>query len=119
MTSPGGSPLEKSFVIMRLSPFSRNPRKEIGKLNKIYFLDLGIRNALIDDFNDLAVRSNRGAIWENFLIIERRKAYLNQNRFIQSRFWRNYQGAEVDYIEELGTDRYMALDFISPENTLV
>lgn len=105
--------LEKSFVIMRLPPFSRNPRKEIGKLNKIYFLDLGIRNALIGDFNDLAVRSDRGAIWENFLIIERRKAYSNQNRFIQSRFWRNYQGAEVDYIEELGADRFMAFEFKS------
>jgi predicted AAA+ superfamily ATPase len=92
--------LEKSFVIMRLSPFSRNPRREIGKHSKIYFLDLGIRNALIGDFNDLSIRSDRGAIWENFTIIERNKTYLNQGRNVQSRFWRTYGGAEVDYIEE-------------------
>jgi len=70
--------LEKSFVVMCLSPFSHNPRREIGKQSKIYFLDLGIRNALIGDFNDLTIRLDRGAVWENFLIIERIKAYLNK-----------------------------------------
>ncbi|MFH1909030.1 MAG: DUF4143 domain-containing protein [Chloroflexota bacterium] len=83
---------------LRLPPFSRNPRREIGKQSKIYFLDLGIRNALIGDFNDLSLRPDRGAVWENFLIIERRKAYLNRGRTVQSRFWRTYGGAEVDYI---------------------
>ena len=93
--------LEKSFVILRLPPFSRNPRREIGKQSKIYFLDLGIRNALIGDFNDLSLRPDRGALWENFLITERIKAHLNQNRTVQGRFWRAYGGAEVDYIEEI------------------
>jgi hypothetical protein len=91
--------LEKSFVVMRLQPFSRNPRREIGKHSKIYFLDLGIRNALIGDFNDLSIRPDRGAVWENFLIIERIKTYLNQGRSVQGHFWRTYGGAEVDYIE--------------------
>jgi predicted AAA+ superfamily ATPase len=85
---------------MRLPPFSHNPRREIGKHSKIYFLDLGIRNALIGDFNDLSIRPDRGAVWENFLIIERIKTYLNQGRSVQSHFWRTYGGAEVDYIEE-------------------
>jgi predicted AAA+ superfamily ATPase len=95
---------------MRLSPFSRNPRREIGKQSKIYFLDLGIRNALIGDFNDLVIRQDRGAVWENFLIIERIKAYLNQNRSVQSRFWRTYGGAEVDYIEEAGAGQIQAFE---------
>jgi hypothetical protein len=92
--------LEQSFVIRRLPPFSRNPRREIGKHSKVYFLDLGIRNALIGDFNDLSLRPDRGVVWENFLIIERFKAHLNQSRSLRGHFWRTYNGAEVDYLEE-------------------
>ncbi len=102
--------LEKSFVIVRLPPFSRNPRREIGKQSKLYFLDLGIRNALIGDFNDLSLRPDRGAVWENFIIIERTKAHLNRGRAIQSRFWRTYGGAEVDYIEESGAGQIQAFE---------
>lgn len=102
--------LEKSFVILRLPPFSRNPRREIGKQIKIYFWDLGIRNALIGDFNDLSLRPDRGAVWENFLIVKRIKVYLNQNRTVQGRFWRAYGGAEVDYIEEIGAGQIQAFE---------
>ncbi len=103
--------LEKSFVVMRLPPFSRNPRREIGKQCKIYFLDLGIRNALIGDFNDLSLRPDRGAVWENFLIIERMKACHNRGRAVRGRFWRTYGGAEVDYIEEVGAGQIQAYEF--------
>jgi predicted AAA+ superfamily ATPase len=102
--------LEKSFVVLRLPPFSRNPRREIGKRSKIYFLDLGIRNALIGDFNDLAIRPDRGAVWENFLIIERIKTHLNHAHSVQGRFWRTYGGAEIDYIEEAGADKIQAFE---------
>jgi hypothetical protein len=102
--------LEKSFIIVRLAPYSRNPRREIGKQSKVYFVDLGIRNALIGDFNDLSLRPDRGAVWENFLIMERIKANSNQNRMAQSRFWRAYGGAEVDYIEELGASHILAFE---------
>ena len=102
--------LEKSFVVLRQPPFSRNPRREIGKQSKIYFLDLGIRNALIGDFNDLALRPDRGAVWENFLIVERLKTFLNRGEKIQGRFWRTYGGAEVDYIEETGAGQIQAFE---------
>jgi hypothetical protein len=92
--------LEKSYVIMRLHPFANNPRREIGKQTKIYFLDLGIRNALINDFNELAIRADRGRMWENFLVVERLKHYANRGETVRSRFWRAYGGAEVDYLEE-------------------
>ncbi|WP_423225124.1 ATP-binding protein [Candidatus Amarolinea aalborgensis] len=92
--------LEKAFVIARLHPFSNNPRREIGKQAKIYFLDLGIRNALINDFNDLAIRADRGRLWENFLVVERLKHFANRGETVRSRFWRAYGGAEVDYLEE-------------------
>ena len=103
--------LEQAFVVARLSPFSRRPRREIGKQSKIYFLDLGIRNALIGDFNDLSLRPDRGAVWENFLIVERYKYYLNRGQRVQGRFWRTYGGAEVDYIEEGAAGQIQAYEF--------
>ena len=103
--------LEKAFIVVRLPPFSRNPRREIGRQSKIYFLDIGIRNALIGDFNDLALRTDRGAVWENFLIVERIKSYLNQGLQVQCRFWRTYNGAEVDYIEEGAMGQIQAYEF--------
>lgn len=102
--------LEKSFVIARLHPFLNNPRREIGKLTKVYFLDLGVRNALINDFNDLAIRPDRGRVWENFLVIERMKHYASQGTASRSHFWRAYGGAEVDYVED-AADGLRAYEF--------
>ena len=65
--------LEKNYVIFRLPPYFSNKRKTLSKQNKIYFYDLGIRNALINNFNPLELRSDIGALWENFLILERLK----------------------------------------------
>lgn len=88
--------LEKAFVIVRLYPYSRNPRREIGRRYKVYFVDVGIRNALINDFHDLDVRADTGTLWENFLVVERMKCAGGKRMY----FWRNYGGAEVDYLEE-------------------
>lgn len=91
--------LEKSFVVFKLSAFSNNPRKEISKMDKIYFWDLGIRNAIIDNFNDLTLRNDLGALWENFLISERLKNITLFQANTKSFFWRNYNQSEVDYVE--------------------
>lgn len=93
--------MEKSFVIIRLFPFSKNPRREIGKNYKIYFTDLGIRNALIGDFNPINIRSDHGGLWENFLFIERLKLHKQKGIISKYYFWRSYGGAEVDYIEKV------------------
>lgn len=94
--------LEKCFIVFQLDSFSRNLRKEIGKSKKIYFYDLGIRNALIDNFNSLDKRNDVGALWENFCILERTKYNHNHNhkKHYNQYFWRMYSGQEVDYIEE-------------------
>ena len=92
--------LEKSFVVFRLSGFSRNLRKEVVKMDKIYFYDLGVRNALINNLNPLAFRNDAGQLWENFLVSERLKNNVYQDRFVNRYFWRTYTGAEIDYIEE-------------------
>lgn len=92
--------LEKNYVIFRLPPYYTNERKVLSKQNKIYFYDLGIRNALINNFNPLSRRNDRGALWENFLIIERVKLNAYTNRYVSKFFWRTYDGAEIDYIEK-------------------
>ncbi len=94
--------LEKAFVIYRLQSFSRNLRKEIAKGQKIYFIDLGIRNALIQNFNPLNMRNDIGGLWENFCIIERIKHNQNTRQFVNPYFWRTYDQKEIDYIEESG-----------------
>ncbi|WP_080056099.1 ATP-binding protein [Spirosoma aerolatum] len=92
--------LEKAFVVFRLSGFSRNLRKEISKMDKVYFYDLGIRNVVIDNFQPLDLRTDIGALWENFLVIERRKRNAYTGQFANTYFWRTYTGAELDYVEE-------------------
>lgn len=94
--------LEKGFVIFHLPPFSRNLRKEIGKQQKVYFYDLGVRNALINNFNPLELRQDSGGLWENYFISERMKANHNRQRFPNTYFWRTYDGKEIDYLEEAG-----------------
>lgn len=90
--------LEQSFIILVLPPFSKNPRKEISKSKKIYFYDIGIRNSLIEATGDLSLRADRGAIWENFLIMEFVKKYRNFGRKNSFYFWRTYTQQEIDLI---------------------
>lgn len=111
--------LEQAFVVIRLFPYSKNPRREIGGKYKVYFLDLGIRNALIGDFNDPAIRADRGFLWENFLMLERMKVYANENKkLLNYNFWRNYDGAEVDYIEKPFSGSLQAYEFKYTENNI-
>jgi predicted AAA+ superfamily ATPase len=69
-------------------------------MDKIYFYDTGIRNMLIDNLKHLNLRIDTGNLWENFIVAERRKQILYQRLNVQSWFWRNYSGAEIDYVEE-------------------
>lgn len=92
--------LEKAFVIKRVGGFSRNLRNEVTKTARYYFLDNGIRNAVINNFNDFKNRNDIGMLWENFLFSERLK-FLEYNQ-IQSNmyFWRTYDQKEIDLVEE-------------------
>ncbi|HHB78869.1 MAG TPA: ATP-binding protein [Saprospiraceae bacterium] len=91
--------LEKSFVVFRLSSYSNNLRKEIKKMDKIYFYDLGIRNAIIGNFARINDRNDIGQLWENFLVVERLKQIEYNDLVRQSFFWRTYNGVELDYVE--------------------
>ncbi|MFY0599731.1 MAG: ATP-binding protein [Cyclobacteriaceae bacterium] len=92
--------LEKTYVIFRLQPFSRNLRNEISTTRKIYFYDTGLRNSLISNFSPLNLRQDKGALWENFVISERKKQNHYQRRHVNSYFWRTKQQQEIDYLEE-------------------
>ena len=92
--------LEKVFVIFRLTSFSRNLRNELKKSRKIYFYDNGVRNALINNFSPLALRTDVGALWENFILSERRKRNDYNEIHVNSYFWRTQTQQEIDLIEE-------------------
>lgn len=92
--------LEKMFVIKKVRGFSRNLRNEITKKAKYYFLDLGVRNAIIGQFSALDVRNDVGALWENFVFMELYKQSTINDLSDNYYFWRTHSGAEIDIIKE-------------------
>lgn len=92
--------LEKTFVIYRLRALSRNQRNEIRGNFKVYFIDAGIRNAIIHNFNSLSMRDDIGKLFENIFIIERLKKAMYAEEFKNYFFWRTYDQKEIDFIEE-------------------
>ena len=92
--------LEKSYIIFRLPSFQRNIRNELSKSRKVYFYDLGVRNAILNNFLPLNRQTDLRAMWENFLIVERMKNNFNSNISFNYYFWRTHQKQEIDYIED-------------------
>ena len=93
--------LEKAYVIFHIRSFSRNVRNELKKSIKIYFYDNGVRNSVISNFSPIELRSDIGALWENFLISERIKNNAYHNKHAKYYFWRTTQKQEIDFIEEV------------------
>ncbi len=92
--------LEKTYVIFRVGAFSRNLRKELKRGRKIYFYDNGVRNALIAQFSPIELRPDKGALWENYLMAERRKYNAYKGSWVNAHFWRTQDQQEIDYVEE-------------------
>lgn len=92
--------LEKSYIIFRLKSYARNLRNELKASRKIYFWDLGIRNAVIGNYSQVESRTDVGNLWENFVIAERLKKNHYDGSYAQSWFWRTQQQKEIDYLEE-------------------
>jgi len=92
--------LEKAFIVFRLPSFSRNLRNELKKSRKIYFYDVGIRNAVIKNWNPVSLRQDISALWENFLIVERLKHKSYHGLYSNDYFWRNQAQQEIDFIED-------------------
>lgn len=98
--------LQKAFIIFKLGSFSRNVRNEIKTNKKIYFYDNGVRNMVIGNFNPIELRTDKGALWENFLISERIKQKEYKQKLARVYFWRTKQQQEVDFVEEDGGKIY-------------
>lgn len=95
--------LEQSFIIKVVHSFSTNRRNELKKAFKVYFLDVGIRNAIVDVDTPLSERADRGSIFENYFVSERMKKGVNESVFPpEIMFWRTRAGMEVDVIEKKG-----------------
>ena len=92
--------LQKGYVVFKLGSYSGNLRNEIKKNKKIYFYDNGVRNMILGNFNNLNLRQDTGALWENFLISERVKQNLYKNTLAKTYFWRTKQQQEIDFVEE-------------------
>ncbi|WP_428655466.1 ATP-binding protein [Runella sp.] len=89
----------KVFILKKVEAFSRNLRKEITKSARWYFWDVGVRNALINDFRPLVIRTDVGELWENYLISERLKVLKYTSSLSETFFWRTYDQQEIDWIE--------------------
>jgi hypothetical protein len=92
--------LEKAFVIISLPSFSTNQRKEIRKGKKIYFYDTGIRNALIQSFEPLDLRNDKGALLENMFLLEHIKHNEYNEQNAEFFFWRTYDQQEIDFLKK-------------------
>jgi predicted AAA+ superfamily ATPase len=101
--------LERSYVIFRVQAFSTNQRKEIAKNTKIFFWDTGVRNALLKEFSLSPLRSDIGALFENWVIAEVAKANLTEGDKMNIYFWRKSDGSEVDLVVK-GTNTFKAYE---------
>lgn len=99
--------LEKCYIVFRLNSFSRNIRTELTKSKKIYFYDLGVRNAVLRSFAPMELRQDKGALWENFFIVERLKYNHYADRLVKMYFWRTSDKQEIDYIEECNGELHL------------
>ena len=102
--------LEQAYVLFRLPSLNRNLRNELKKGRKVYFLDNGIRNAVLQNFAPLSLRNDAGALWENFLVTERRKFNAYRHHPHLAYFWRTTTQQEIDYVED-HNGRLFAFEF--------
>lgn len=96
--------LEQMFIIHLVTPYHQNKRKEISKMNKVYFCDLGLRNIIYNSFNDISIRTDNGQIFENYVYLQ----LLKQFKASQIQFYRTKDGGEIDFIiQKTGNERIL------------
>jgi len=87
--------LENTFIIKRIPPFFRRKKREVIKMPKVFFLDLGLRNLMVKQFGELNIRPDRGALVENFTFIH---LYRHLALLHELYYWRTKGGTEVDFV---------------------
>ena len=94
--------LEQMFIIKQVEPYSSNRKNTITKMKKIYFYDIGMRNMIYNSFNDIFIRTDNGAIFENYVFLELIK---NTPSFSVLNYYRTRDGAEVDFVLNTMTEK--------------
>ena len=94
--------LEQGFILFRLTSYSRNLRQEINRSRKLYALDNGIRNVLMNNLNPLSLRTDVGVLWESFIVSEFKKQQFWMANTAPLYFWRTYSQEEVDVVKDVG-----------------
>ncbi len=90
------------FIIKQVEPYASNRKNTITKMKKIYFYDLGMRNMIYNSFNDMTIRTDNGAIFENYLFHELIK---NALPYAVINYYRTRDGAEVDFVLDTMTEK--------------
>lgn len=106
--------LQKSFHINLVKPFFKNLRKEIIKMPKLYFSDLGLRNSLLNNFEKIILRQDKGELLENYAFIRLSEIYDTDNIF----FWRTADMHEVDFVIKKTNSDILAYEVKYSENLI-
>lgn len=101
---------EESYIIFTVKPYSNNKRDEISKMSKVYFYDLGLRNALINNFEPVDSRGDTGQLFENFIITEMYKYNYYGNFGYSFNFWRTKSGSEIDLVLNKAGSKTIAIE---------
>jgi len=104
---------EQSFIIFIIKPYSSRKRDEISKMPKVYFYDLGLRNALINNFEPIRGRGDAGQMFENFIVSELLKYNYYGNFGYSFNYWRTKSGSEVDLVLNKPGHKTVALEIKS------
>ncbi|HNQ82574.1 MAG TPA: ATP-binding protein [Bacteroidales bacterium] len=95
--------LQQMYIIKLIAPFSSNKRSAITKMKKIYFTDLGLRNMISSGFQEMEYRADKGALFENFILLE---LFRNLKPGGNIYYFRTTDGTEVDFIVQNPTSSY-------------
>lgn len=87
--------LQESYIIGLITPFHKNLTTELRQMPKVYFVDVGVRNTIINNFNDLDLRPDRGEIFENYVY---NQLFLNKSLLTEIKYWKTRSGMEIDFV---------------------
>lgn len=104
---------EQSFIVFRIKPYSTRKRDEIAKMPKVYFYDLGLRNALLNNFGPVNSRGDAGQMLENFIVSELVKYNYYGNFGYSFNYWRTKSGSEVDLVLNKSNQPMIAIEIKS------
>lgn len=100
----------KNYVLIPLPSFKTNMRRAVSENKKLYFYDLGIRNALVKDFRETELRPDAGGLWENLVVIELEKQRKINGLLLNYYFYREYGGKEIDVVVEDYKKNYTCIE---------